>query len=275
MAGHRYLTIIAWPEGWDRERVADHLAPAVGTDARTILSRLRPPPGILALLGDDQSVAGAMAMQEVGGDGFTCSLDDLAALGPTLKIKDLDVIDGTLEVQLWRGAPTRLDPSEIDVLVRVHLSSTQGRSSTPPPEFDGLASMQWGAGGSRGWAGRLHARRRYADFATSDRRVRISHKLDVHTRDGRVFQIDGDKFGFRVLGELRGGSDNVNIDRMCDLLVHLSPDIVVDPYFELWRPPPGYEALQLPLMQVNGDDPAFAFYSRWAAMMYRHVMWHA
>jgi hypothetical protein len=49
-------------------------------------------------------------------------------------------------------------------------------------------------------------------------------------------------------------------------------DAVVDPYFPLWRPAPAFERLRLPLSRLNEEDPAFAFYSRWSALMYRHVM---
>ncbi len=72
--------------------------------------------------------------------------------------------------------------------------------------------------------------------------------------------------------QARFSSDNVNIDRMCELMSHLAPDAVIDPYFSLWSAPPGYQRLRLKNMRINNDDPAFAFYSRWAALLYRHVM---
>ena len=55
-------------------------------------------------------------------------------------------------------------------------------------------------------------------------------------------------------------------------LLWFTPEAVVDPYFTLWRPPPGVRRLRLPMMKINQDDPNFAFYSRWAALLYRHVM---
>ena len=47
---------------------------------------------------------------------------------------------------------------------------------------------------------------------------------------------------------------------------------VVDAYYELWRPPPGFQKLRVPGMKGVRDDPSFAFYSRWAALTYRHVL---
>jgi hypothetical protein len=99
-----------------------------------------------------------------------------------------------------------------------------------------------------------------------------SHKLDLHLRDGSVLQIDGDKFGFRILGAMRAMSDNVNIDRMCELFVHLNSNVVVDTYFGTFLPPTGHHRLKLPMMHLNDEHMAFAFYSRWCALMYRHVI---
>ena len=59
---------------------------------------------------------------------------------------------------------------------------------------------------------------------------------------------------------------------MCELFASRAPDAIVDPYFSLFKPPPGYKRLRLPGMKINDEDPAFAYYSRWAALMYRHVM---
>ena len=94
----------------------------------------------------------------------------------------------------------------------------------------------------------------------------------MHTADGRVFQIDGDKFGFAVLGDMKGHTDNENMDKMLELLDHLTPNAIVDQYFKLFKAPTGYKRLRLDNLSVNNDDPAFAFYSRWTALMYRHVM---
>ena len=111
-----------------------------------------------------------------------------------------------------------------------------------------------------------------SDTPPPSRQVQTSDKLDVHTTDGSVFQIDGDKFGYSILGDLRGHSDRHNMDQMFELLAHLAPDAIVDPYFKLWTPPAGHHRLRLPDMKANNDDPAFAFYSRWVALLYRHLL---
>lgn len=128
------------------------------------------------------------------------------------------------------------------------------------------------AGGAAGLA--LSFGRGYAANARDAvvRSIQTSDKLDIHTKDGKVYQIDGDKFGFQVLGDLRAHTDKANMDQMCELLSHIAPDEIVDPYFSLWKPPAGHHRLRLPEMRRNNEDPAFAFYSRWAALMYRYLM---
>jgi hypothetical protein len=101
--------------------------------------------------------------------------------------------------------------------------------------------------------------------------VRTSELLALHTVDGRVYQIDGHGFGYLALGAMRGHGDKANMDAMCELLDLVCPDAVVDDYFELWRPPPGFQQLRVPGMRISREDASFAFYSRWAALTYRHV----
>jgi hypothetical protein len=61
------------------------------------------------------------------------------------------------------------------------------------------------------------------------------------------------------------------MDKMLELLKHLAPTAVVDEYFRLWKEPPRFEKMRLPLMKINQEDHAFAFYSRWAGLMYEHL----
>jgi hypothetical protein len=122
--------------------------------------------------------------------------------------------------------------------------------------------------------------RRYRSFdsikaeieSQATREVRVLELLDLHTSDGSVYRIDGDRFEFRALGAMRGHGAKANMDSMCELLGHICPDAVVDTYYELFRPPPGYQKLRMRGATGQRDDPAFAFYSRWAALTYRHVM---
>ena len=248
-----FLSIVAWPQGWGRSDVAALLAEPGGLDAPTLSMRLgQKPPMVLERV--EPSVAPSMiaALIERGGDGFLFTLADLAGPGATLGIRDLTVGEGILHVDLREGLQTTLRVETVQVLVRARLVSSV-RGPRRPVKLTGARVRQ------RSWDSIK------AEVESSgDREVSSSDKLDLHTSDGSVYQIDGDRFAYQALGALRGHSDNANMDSMCELLAHLCRDAVVDTYYELWRPPPGHEKLVDP-------NPRFAFYSRWAALVYRHI----
>ena len=258
---HPFLTIVSWPDGYDRRQLAQLLADCSGLDPHDLRYRLgQPPPMILGQIEADIAHRAIAGLTQRGGDAFALTLDDLAALGPTLKIKELRVNSaGNLDVGLWEGLSTTLRRDQVQILVRGHLRKTV-KGPARPIRMDSMTASE------------PLARRAMAEGARPTRSLKTSDKLDIHTTDGSVYQVDGDRFDFQILGDLKGYSDKTNMDQLCELLSHLAPDEVVDHYFGIWRAPPGYDRLRLPESRPDGDDPAFAFYSRWAALMYRHVM---
>jgi hypothetical protein len=278
-----FLTVITYPEGMSNNEVAEIMADGGGLDAPSLRLVLKQTPPCIVGRYSRRAAAGALrALNKAGGDGFAPSLSDIEALGPTLKIKDLGLGVEGLEAELWRGPAATIAPDDIQIIVRAHLSEKVTKPQTGVTGSSILTSYTrpgasavafgWGMGGAYGLAVGLYASGGFSPESPVERTISLSHKLDIHTTDRCVFQIDGDKFGYLILGQQRGYSDNENIDKMCQLLTHLSPRAVVDPYFSYWHPPPGFQGLRLPQMGINRDDPAFAFYSRWSALMYRHVM---
>jgi hypothetical protein len=284
LAAHRFLSLLSLPDAVDAQMLADPIAQNAGLDVHTLRLKLRRvPPCILMLCPQDAALAAVDTILNAGGDAFAPAITDMEALGPTIKIKDLALTVEGLEITPWRGMPCTIAPDELQIVIRAKLSEDTKLNSIVSNRFDsplappmvgaiGYGVGGFGYGGGYGYAIRQHAEAMREHFSTMDRRIVTSHKLDVHLTDGRVFQVDGDKFGFRILGDQRGQSDHVNIDRMCEFFVHLNKDVVVDPYFSYFKPPDGYKRMKIPMAIVNKDDPAFAFYSRWAALMYRHVM---
>ena len=257
-----FLSIVAWPPDWERRQVAALLAEAGGLELATLKLRLgQQPPMVLERV--DPSPAAQMIRDLVdrGGDGFLFTHDDLAALGPTLVIGDLSVTEGAIDIELRAGPHTSLRFDTIQVLVRAHLARTVTHRCEPrrPDVRMGRQLRSWDS--------------IKAQFESSvTREVRTSDKLDLHTTDGSVYQVDGDRFHYLALGAQRGHGDKANMDSMCELLSHLCPDAVVDTWYKLWRPPPGHEKLVVPNMTAGRVDAAFTFYSRWAALTYRHVL---
>lgn len=268
-----YLTLVTWPEGLTRRECAALLQRDAGLDEQTLYLQLgKQPPAILGLYDSAQCRTAIESVVKHGGDAFACTLFEIEALGANHKIRDLRLDSGILRIDLWRGSDVSIEPKDIQILIRAKLSQTQTK---PPPVARSnhlrSAHMGFALGGAYGMTHALYA---FRDVSTLswDKTFTSSDKLDIHLIDGTIYQIDGDKFGFRILGDQRGYSDNENIDKMCEFMAQLAPDEIVDPYFSLWSPPPGHGRLRIPLMKINNDDPAFAFYSRWAALMYRHVM---
>lgn len=276
----QFLTIITWPADLDRGQLAQKLAQTAGFDERTLVLTLgRRPPAILGSFPADQCHAAVTLILNLGGDAFACSLADIEALGPTHKIRNLRLEHGGLAADIWRGGTTRIEPADVQILIRAKLSEQQTKR---PPIQTGQRyrnaaiyrtgpGMGFALGGAYGLALSIRSHQSLVDYSF-EKTITTSDKLDIHLTNGMIYQIDGDKFGFQILGDLRGFTDNENIDKMCELLAHLAPDEIVDPYFSIWKAPPQIRQLRLPNMKINKDDPAFAFYSRWAALMYRHVM---
>ena len=256
-----FLSIVAWPEGWDRASVAQLLAGFGAMDVATLNQRLgQKPPMVLNHV--DPSVAPAMvaALVDRGGDGFHFTLDDLARLGPTMRIADLTVGEGTLDIKLHDGLETSVRSATVDVIVRARIVSTVTRIN-PVRRLSSLSRVSRSVDSIRA---------EVESQTTKD--VQTTELLDLHTSDGSVYRIGGRRFGYKALGAMRGHGDKANMDSMFELLTHVCPDVVADTYYELWRPPPGYRKLRVPGMKATRDDPAFTFYSRWAALTYRHVM---
>ncbi len=257
-----FLSVVAWPEGWDRASVAQLLAGFGAMDLPTLNLRLgQKPPMVLNHV--DPSVAPAMiaALVDRGGDGFSFTLDDLARLGPTMRIADLAVGEGTLDIKLHDGLETSIRSATVDVIVRARIVSTVTRIN-PVRRPMSLSSRPYRT---------LNMIKDEIKSQTT-KEIQTTELLDLHTGDGSVYRIDGRRFGYKALGAMRGHSDKANMDSMLELLTHVCPDAVVDTYYELWRPPPGHRKLRVPGMKAARDDPAFVFYSRWAALTYRHVM---
>jgi len=211
-------------------------------------------------------------IRKAGGDAMVCEMRDIERLGGTMRIRDMRIVEGAIELDLWRGPTARVQTSHVQVLVRAHASKTESVQGTPMSRGEANTIVALGVGRMMGPVGALGSIARAAGAQPKESKTVTKDWLDIHTTDGSVFQIDGDKFGFQVLGDMRTQGDRHNMDRLLELLRHLSPNAVVDTYFSMFKAPPGAKRLRLPGMKINDEDPVFAFYSRWAAIMYRYVM---
>lgn len=292
MSRQTFLSVVAWPEDASRDQLARLLAEVTGMEVATARLRLgSQPPLIIGMFDEATAQRGAAQVEKAGGIPFVTSIADIESLGPTIKIRDMRFHAGRLYLDLWRGEPTSIEPKDIEVIIRGRRSETKVRpAASASPMFNAAAWRvhpmpgwgSFGAFGSYGLAASLYVWTQQRDGGlhiddggllggASKRQLRHSHMIDLHIADGRVFQIDADKFGFQVLGEQRGHGDLVNTDRLCDMIAGLAPGVTVDPYFSLWRPPVEIGRIRIAQVNRNREDPAFALYSRWSALLYRHM----
>lgn len=274
-----YLSVISPAEASGTPTLRDFvplLRQVMGPELDRWWSRfVLPLPAILGPVPSLMADAAVRAIVETGADAFAPTMDDIESLGPTLKIKRLAIEEGpALIAEMWRGGAFEiLRPGQVLALVLGGIPDRRVKPrpsalSSEPDEIMESVSLPVELGMARGMQ---RAADLFGRVPKWDVEAEVSFKLDLHTRDGRVFQIDGDKFNFDVLGEGRAQSDRLNSRALADLLAHLCTGAVLDDYFRDFKPPMGAQRLRLPMMSMNNDDPEFAFYSRWAGLMYRHV----
>ena len=261
-----FLTVVSFPEGATNDDVAALLARSGWPDEQSArLALARGAPAVLAAPGPGVAAVCRDAVRAAGGTALVHTMRDIEGVGATIKVSRLEVSAGGLELTVWRGPEFRVPLERLRVIVRGEIRTTT---------TDHLRS----AGGSSASMAVLAPGASVPDAlddavpAPSGRSTRISHRIDLHTSDRLVIQIDGDRFNFSALGGMRGYSDKFNADRLFDLLCHVAPDAVADDYFRLFKPPRGALRIRLKDMRINNEDPAFAFYSRWTALVYRAVL---
>lgn len=260
-----YLNLIAHPESVERDGFIARLAAAGVADAPTLRHNFaQSVPLVVGLFPAARAAEGQRIIRELGGDAFICTLAEIESLGPTRKIREIIVADGHFDCRLWRGEPEPIAFDDVRIIVRASLRerTTRINADTGSVLPSGLILTSPGIVLAEAALNPAPASR--------TRQTRVSEKIDLYTSSA-VFQVDGDKFAYSALGGLRAHSDKRNMDALLDLLRHFAPSALIDEFFPLFKPPPRVERMRLPGMTINNEDPVFAFYSRWVALMYRHM----
>ena len=268
-----FLSLVSLPTGMPEPSFVSTLADASGIDSYTLQLRLRQAlPTILGTVTADRARRSIEAILRMRGDGFAPTLADLLAFGATIQLRSIDVEPGRLVCHPRRGQVRRIPLDDIDVIVRANLRA-KSSEHTPLELSSGEVSIT-GVGGitrsnMRGvYEPALSAATESFGGAKATRPQQINPVLDLHLRDGSVLQVLGRRFHFGVLGSRRAFHVGGNMDKLAELLAHLAPDAIIDPYYELWRAPTEVHRLRLPDQELNREDRAFAFYSRWVSIMY-------
>ncbi|MBC23354.1 MAG: hypothetical protein CMJ32_05490 [Phycisphaerae bacterium] len=283
MNSRRFLTIIKRADNQAPAEMAKLLEQACGFDIETaILKANMEPPSIFSLKDGMNALDFIRKLNDMGGQAFECTLRDIESLGRTRMIRSIDILDGRLELDMWREDPVSIQREEVRLIChgrirnerRMHGMATKSRPRVH--QGPSLVASALASAIPLGIAATLYARREVGRDSSgtglaSTTRM-FSDKIDIITRQGDVFQVDANRFNFDVLGDLKGLTDQENVLKLCDLLSHVTPNEIMDPYFPLWIPPAGYHLIHLDGMKTAKEYPAFAFYSRWSWLMYRHML---
>ena len=283
MNSRRFLTIIKRADNQSPAGMAELLEKACGFDIETArLKANTEPPSVFSLNDGMNASDFILKLNDMGGQAFECTLRDIESLGRTRMIRNIGILDGRLELDMWREDPVSIPREDVRLIChgrirherRLHGMPTKSRPRVH--QGPSLVATAIASAIPLGIAATLYARREVGRDSTgtgltSTTRM-FSDRIDVITRQGDVFQVDANRFNFDVLGDLKGFTDQENVLKLCELLSHVTPNEIMDPYFALWIPPTGYHQIQLDGMKTAGEDPAFAFYSRWSWLMYRHML---
>ena len=258
-----YLMLCAWPDGMSRGDVARMLAGVTKYDPGTLRITIGPQaPSAIGSLESGEAQHAAEHVEQMGGSARSVTLEDLAALGPTINVRDLAVSEERFELKLSDDRSVALEFADLQLLVRGRLRIAEKVPVSSRVRLDSLTIAN------------PIRRKALIENAPPQQResFKTSEKLDLHVSDGRIYQLDGDRFLYGVLGDSKEYSDIANMNKMFDLISHFATQAIVDDFFKIWVAPPGVRRFRIPGMKAYREDTGFAFYSRWAALMYRHVM---
>jgi hypothetical protein len=276
MTDAAYVSVIAWPELMPEEDRIGLIEQAIGLDrflseqavrrsVPSVLRRMDLPDARDALATLRRASAVAFGPKQ---SAFDERADFHAA-------KRLISGSGTsFLAEAWRGDPVVFDAANIAVLIRASLRTTEMRAVDQGGP--GVATSLINTSGR-------HLRDVASDIADEveqvsaarQTRVNLTEVLDIHLADGSRIRLNGDKFGFDVLGDKRGYTDKQNMDKLAVLLSERAPQAVVDLNFRSFRVPADIQThlarSHRGRVRKRVETPAFEFYSVWAALMYRHL----
>jgi len=273
------LGLIARPTAFNLQQSAAVLVETVGyAFADAMLRIVREPPSVIGAADHaDPLERGAALFRQAGGDAFVCSAFDLDACGPAIQVRALEVLPNVVRITEHRtdrvvDVPTR----DVRLLVRGRVRDRTGPGTLGPTGSStlGFLAATRVRHHSSGLAGVGPNPLVPEETNEAESETNLIEFLDIHVAGGggpMLFRLDGRRFGYAALGSMRQYTDRINMDLMMELLSHLSPDEIVDTYFDLWKPPVDSERFRYREMPSSRSIRAFDFYSRWMACMYRYL----
>lgn len=274
---HAYLSIVQWPGNFNETAKVDALALALGMDQDTgkLVAR-RGTPHVVARISSLIRDEVLRVLTELGVMAFAPTHSELAGAGPVRRIKRLAVGAGRITCQMWRENPVLLDPADLLLIVRGRLKQITKRTKIGLSQgFRG--TMTWRLAAPELALGMVLARAGGGSLVDRRADITVSEQAELFLRNNTRLRLDADKLNFDVLGDQRGYSDHVNMERLIELLRHLAPQAIIDEGFGDFRSPPDIlrdfsRSAGSVSISTTSDHRAFEFYSPWVNILYRRML---
>ncbi len=262
-----YLTIAAWPPGWNAAEKVLALVESAGiapTDAeRRCVGGV---PLVVARIPLVAARSAEAVLLAKGVDAFALDAAIFAKVGPPRRARRLIALSESspvkYRVELWRGEPIELNTASVWLIVRAKLRKTtlgevQADAQLVPDPYTGDYHVETGT--------------------TRKKVININDLIDVYLRDGSRVRIDSSKFNFAAVQGPRSMADASNTDRLALQLATEAPGAIVDTGFDALVGASVVRPRDIPRSALErqrfpNDDPAFEFYSVWSAARYRRML---
>ena len=267
-----YLSMILKDPKRDDAELAEVLAEATGKPTIDLLRNLRRVlPAILAEIPVAATPGALAAAERLGGEACAPSLVDLQVHGEVILTKHLTPGSDYFGVEPWRGEAFVVKPSDLrSIVFGVIMEGSQARQQTTGGEVStmGNLGLQATVGGpvveSRDLGRSISAGNKNAK-AKGSRVV-----IDLHftgSSPRRIVRIDGNKQGWRFLGEARAHTDIANGAKAMVMFQSLAPHATPDECFSQFNCPVSSRRLKVP--GIPPEIREFDFYSRWIGHIHR------
>jgi hypothetical protein len=268
-----YLSIVRWPKDCDEQSRTDILSAALGLapiDARQ--KALLPTPFVAGRLAEEAAQRALESLRSHGIIACAPTDEQIAGVQKPRRIKRLtpapDAPSPMYFAEFWYDEESRgLVTSDIALFIRAKIDRTTRRLDSSQQSSSGAAFALMGP-----TAAVFNAMNEEGPARTT--RFKFTELLEIYLKDGTRFRIDGDKFGYELLGADKGYTDADNMDRVAVRLAAEAPRAIIDTGFATFRPPPGavrehVQATSASVVRRRDETPAFDFYAAWVVYTYR------
>ncbi len=270
-----YLGVLILPKKADLQSISRQIASLTELDAKNIQNRLLG--GVPAIIGSVKPSQAKAAIQWMVSQGIEAAVThdgNLKKRGKPSIIKNLQVMEGRLEIECLRDPAFSVPFSSVRSIVHGNLGLR--KPQTKSDRSSHIENQAWEFPLATPIIGQVISRQNiHSARAKSNASKSLRQIIDLHCLENgkwKLLRIDGDKQGWRHLGDAKGYSDLANSKKTLELFsVILSTATCDECYREFVVPK---EARHQIYKDIPRDLRFFDFYSRWISCMHTTLRGH-